>query len=71
MVSHDLLYQLVGIVNNTYRCDGIGSQMRTNQHRLGIRIADTTNNRCALHFIKNILKLCAEGGILNAVNLTL
>ena len=66
-----LVDQLIGIVDDPHRADGVGSQLGTNQQRLGIGIADTADHRGALHFFENMLKLGSEGGVFDVMDLPL
>ena len=60
--------QLVGIVDHPDDRNGIRAVLRIDEQRLRVVIADDADGRGTFHFLKHVLKLGAERGILNVVD---
>ena len=66
-----VLHQLVGIVDDTDRHDGVEAQMRAHEQRLGVAVADAAKARVTAEIRKVALELRPEGGVLNIMDLPL
>ena len=66
-----LLYQLLGIVDNAHGGNGKQPQVGANQQGLGIGVADAADAGGTVKIVQIRLKLGAEGGIFDAVDLPL
>ena len=66
-----ILHQFLGVVDDAHCGDGEEPQVGAHQQGLGIGIGDTADARAAAEFSQIGLKLGAEGGVLNVVNLAL
>ena len=66
-----LLDQLVGIVDDAHGGDGEKPQMRADQQRLRVGIADAANAAASGKIAQVLLELGPEGGVLDIVDLAL
>ena len=69
--SQKLLDQCLRVIDAAYDRNRVGSQMRTNQNRLRIAVADTADTGGSAHFLGNPLKLGPERRIFDFVDLAL
>ena len=65
------LHQLLGVVDDTHGRDGVQAQMGAHQQGLWVGVADAADPRVAMKFRQILLKLGAEWGVLNGVDLPL
>ena len=66
-----VLHQLVGIVDDADRYDGVEAQMRAHEQRLGVAVADAAEARVTAEVRKVALELRPEGRVLNIMDLPL
>ena len=66
-----LLRQRPGVVDDADGADGVEPQVRADQQGLGVGVGDAADGRVAEHLVAHVLKLRAEGRILNVVDLPL
>ena len=65
------LDQLLGVVDDAHRGDGVQSQVGPYQQGLGVSVADAADAAAPVEIGQILLKLGAEGGVLNGVDLPL
>ena len=61
--------QLIDVVDDTHRADGVQAQMGAHQQRLGVGVADAAHADVALELMQRAFKFRAEGGVFNIVDL--
>ena len=61
--------QLVDVVDDTHRADGVQAQMGAHQQRLWVGVADAAHADVALELMQRAFKFRAEGGVFNIVDL--
>ena len=66
-----LFDERLGVVDAADDGNGVGAQVGPDQQRLGVGVADAADGRGALHILENMLKLGAEGRVLDVVDLPL
>ena len=69
--GEDPVNQFLGVGDDAHGADGEQTQVAAHQQGLGVGIGDTAQTGLAVHGVHIFLKLGAEGGIFNVVNLTL
>ena len=63
--------QLGCVVDDTDVADGIGAEMRADQHRLRVAVGDHTDRGRTAHLVKNMLKFGTEGRVFDVMDLAL
>ena len=71
LVGEISLHQLVGVVDDADRHDGVQAQMGAHEQRLGVAVADAAEPRVAAEVREVPLKLRPKGRIFNVVYLAL
>ena len=71
VVGEVALNELLGVVDDAHRGDGVQPQVGAHQQGLGIGVADAADAAVAVEVGQIPLKLGAEGGVFNVVDLAL
>ena len=71
VVGEIALDQLLRVVDDTHRSDGVQPQVGPHQQGLGVRVTDTADAAVAVELAQVLLELGAERGIFNGVDLAL